>query len=158
MLLVSMNRGGHIFCFSTVTYTKHRSFEAHEETASIDSLVYITEMNKLVSGSEDSTIKFWDFESIIDRDKMPVPLKILKNPEAFVNNIVIFPKEGYLINSCLEKEVNVWNFYDSLLVNSLKESDNDDQKLEALIYNPDNQTLLTGGPKIGVWKISFEKI
>ena len=144
---------GNILVFDLVTkFTK--TIFAHNKSKSIDCLVYVPEWNVLVSGSEDSYIKFWDVSEFTTTKKTPCQ-RYLKRNSSFIQNIVIIPSENYLIHTNLDQMITVWDLTQEKEIDNILGSQSRSNG-EAMIYLQHRKELVTSfGEEIKIWTLQF---
>ena len=159
LLVAGALKGGYLMFFNPDKSQCVKIVKAHSKDRSVDSLVYVKEWNQLISGSEDSYIKFWDLDpKNIDWQSSDPPrcLKSLRRDESFIESLVVFPKAGFLCHMNLDEYFTVWSLkLDEQVQNIVGHSKG--LAGEAMIYLEDRNQLLTGfTDEVVFWDIHFD--
>ena len=111
-----------------------RTLEGH--TGSVTSLPFFPDNNRLVSGSEDNTIRVWDLNS-------GQCLATLEGHTGMVMSVLV-TLEGQRILSagCTNKAVKVW---DARTWECIRTLEGDSHSVRALALHPDGRRVVSGG-------------
>lgn len=154
LLVAGMLRGGLLMVFQPDKSKCLKTVKAHQKERSVDSLLYVPAWKQLVSGSEDSHIKFWDFSNI-EKSNAPACLKTLMRDNSFIESIALIPEEKYLFHSNLDDCFSVWNLSKDKLMENIR-GHSKGSRGEALLYIKDRKELVTAfTEELRFWKIEF---
>jgi WD40 repeat protein len=141
LLVAGMLKGGYLMIFNPEKSKPIKVAKAHQKERSVDSLIYLPEWRQVISGSEDSYIKFWDF-SDLKSSNFPSCLKALRRDNSFIESIAIIPDKNYLFHTNLDECFSVWDLSKDKLMENIK-GHSDAQRGEALFYLKDRKELVT---------------
>jgi len=133
-----------------------RIAKAHDKEKSVDSLMYVPEWKQLISGSEDSYIKFWDFSNMSKTDS-PNCLKALRREDSYIECIAVIPDENYLFHTNVDEYFTAWDLSQDKLVENYRGHTKDEQG-EAILYLKNTKELVTAfADEIRWWNLDFSK-
>jgi len=152
LLIAATFRGGYLTIFNPSVNQYITKIKAHNKIKSIDCLVYVPAWKQVVSGSEDSSMKFWDLSENIEELTC---LKSLRRTASYIENIVVIPEANCLINTNMDPKLSVWNLVTDTIAYEMMGS-TQGKRGEAMIYLEDRKELVTAfGNEIRLWQVKF---
>lgn len=146
---VVMNEGNKIILWNRDT-RERKVLQGH--TKIVSSVIYSSDMNQLVSGSWDRTVKVWNFEGEI------INVQTLEGHTDYVTSVTYSSSTRQIISCSYDKTIRFWNV-DSGAPNHIIENPN--RRIHSLACSLDGTCLASGYDDgfISVWKChTYEKI
>ena len=124
-----------ISLYNTSTGKKLKTFQGHTET--VQSISFAKDGSKILSGSQDATIKLWNFNKLTSR------LKVF--PETWhqeaVKSLAFSPDGKYLLSSSQDRLLKLW---DRKTMNLIKTYEGLKASANSICFSPDGNYFITG--------------
>ncbi|KAG0216951.1 hypothetical protein BGX31_000395 [Mortierella sp. GBA43] len=137
----------HIIVYSTSTWEVLHTMEGHERW--ISSILYSPVDNRLVSGSDDSTVRLWDI-------KTGTCCHVMQGHEAAVNSVVYSPAGDQLATASDDMTVKLWDIESGKCHHTLRGHTN---RVKRVLYSPKRNQIASGSQDstVRLWDVETKE-